>query len=103
MADNPVRPCWGCMVFDSDPRHEIIDPETGADVAGGPMHVDCCAEKRGCASCAYQRQGLDPSVIGEAFRQHVLSLPPVQIEHVPNDDPNDPHNLTTAVITPLEG
>ncbi|GGM53319.1 hypothetical protein ACFFX1_54960 [Dactylosporangium sucinum] len=102
MADNPVRPCFGCQQFDDHPRHEIIGLD-GSDLVGGPMHKDCCAELRGCQVCAYERQGLDPSVIGEAFREHLLALPPAQVVHVPNDNPGDPLNLTTAVVTPLEG
>lgn len=98
MSANPVRPCFGCSTFDDHPRHEIVGRD-GSDVLGGPMHKDCCAEKRRCRICASEREGLDPSVIGEAFRAHLLSLPPTQVEHVANDDASDPLNLTTAVVS----
>jgi hypothetical protein len=96
MAENPVRPCFGCQKFDTHPRHEIYG-------SNEPMHKDCCAEQRGCQVCAYERDGLAPTVIGDAFREHLLSLPPVQVVHVDNDDDGDPLNLTTATVTPLEG
>jgi hypothetical protein len=101
-----MRPCFGCLVFDDHPRHEIVgaagEPLPG-DAINGPMHMDCCADKRGCAICARARRGLAPEVIGDAFREHVLSLPPAAVEHVPNDDPGDPHNLTTARVFELDG
>lgn len=101
MAENPVRPCFGCNTFDDHPRHEIVASD-GSDMLGGPMHMDCCAEKRNCTICASRREGLDPTVIGEAFREYLLSLPPAMVVHVENDDPNDPLNLTTAVVTTVE-
>ncbi|MGI5247779.1 hypothetical protein [Dactylosporangium sp. CA-139066] len=102
MADNPVRPCFGCRTFDDHPRHEIVGPD-GSDLVGGPMHMDCCAEIRGCQICASRREGLPAHVIGDEFRDHLLSLPPTEVVHVPNDDPGDPLNLTTATVTVLEG
>jgi hypothetical protein len=81
MSDNPERPCFGCKVFDDHPRHEIIDPETGSDVAGGPMHMDCCAEKRNCAICKATREGLPADLIGEPFREHLLAQPAVEVAH----------------------
>jgi hypothetical protein len=100
------RPCFGCETFDDHPRHEIVgssgEPLTG-DPVNGPMHVDCCARLRGCKLCARSRAGLAPDVIGEAFARHAMSLPPVQVEHIENDDPADPHNLTTARLIELEG
>jgi hypothetical protein len=103
---NPRRPCFGCEVFDDHPRHEIVgaagEPLPG-DPTNGPMHMDCCAALRGCVVCARAREGLTPDVIGEAFREHVVSLPPLAVEHVPNDDDRDPHNLTTARLIELEG
>lgn len=103
---NPVRPCYGCLVFDDHPRHEIVGAQGQAlpgDEVNGPMHMDCCADKRGCVICGRAREGLAPSIVGEAFRTHVLSLPPLAVEHVENDDPADPHNLTTARLVELEG
>lgn len=99
---NPTRPCFGCNVFDDHPRHEILDATTGSD-AIGPMHLDCCAAKRGCVSCAGRREGVNASVIGEEFRQHLATLPPEQVTHVRNDNADDPQNLTTAVVTTVEG
>lgn len=92
MADNPVRPCWGCETFDSDPRHVIV-LDNGTDE---PMHVDCCADKRGCQVCAGNLAGITPGTTGEALREHLLSLPPQHILHVPNGDHADPYDLTTV-------
>jgi hypothetical protein len=103
---SPRRPCFGCETFDDHPRHEIVGAQgqpLAGDQVNGPMHMDCCAILRGCMVCARAREGLRPEVIGEPFREHVMSLPPVQVEHVPNDDDTDPHNLTTARIIELEG
>jgi hypothetical protein len=102
MPVNPVRPCFGCNKFDTDPRHEIVGLD-GSDVLGGPFHMDCCAEKRGCQICASRREGLDPTLVGDAFREHLLALPPTLVVHVANDDDSDPLNLATAVVTTLEG
>lgn len=103
-ASNPRVPCFGCETFDDHPRHDFVGA-TGEPLPGnaisGPMHMDCCAALRGCVLCARAREGLNPDVIGEPFREHVLSLPPVLVEHVPNDDHSDPFNLTTAVLHEL--
>lgn len=99
MSVNPVRPCWGCSVFDDHPRHVVV-LANGADE---PMHVDCCADRRGCQVCAQQIADVAPGTVGQAMREHLLSLPPAQVVHVPNDDDGDPLNITTAVVTPLEG
>jgi hypothetical protein len=103
---NPTRPCWGCETFDDHPRHEIAaaagDPPLEDNLLNGPMHMDCCADLRGCAICARARSGVGAEVIGQAFRDHLLELPPVLVEHVPNDDPGDPHNLTTVVLHEIE-
>lgn len=93
---NPTRPCYGCQVFDDHPRHIIVTTVGGDEE---PMHMDCCAEKRGCQVCADRRAGVDASVVGDEFRQHLLGLNPVQVDHVGNDDQADPHNLTTATVT----
>ncbi len=92
MADNPVRPCFGCRQFDDHPRHELYG------VPDSAMHMDCCAELRGCGICARARSGLAASVVGEAFREHVLTLPPAEVTHLPNDNDSDPHNLRTVHI-----
>lgn len=103
---SPRRPCFGCEVFDDHPRHEIVgasgEPLPG-DAISGPMHMDCCAYLRGCQLCKRARAGVAPEVIGQAFREHLETLPPVLVEHIPNDDPSDPHDLTTARITDVEG
>jgi hypothetical protein len=94
---NPVRPAPCCAVYDDHPRHVTLDA-TGAETA---LHMDCCA-LRGCTVCLHQLAGVQPGTIGDDLREHLLTLPPVLVEHVPNDDPGDPLNLTTAVVTPLE-
>lgn len=93
MADNPVRPCFGCSTFDSDPRHEIALANGGS---ADPFHVDCCAEKRGCAVCAALVASKSADV---HLRDHLRSLPPTQVEHPHNDDGSDPYDLTTAIVT----
>lgn len=94
MADNPVRPCWGCETFDDHPRHVVVLPD-GTDL---PMHVDCCANRRSCASCRQQIADVAPGTTGEAMREHLLSLTPRQIVHVDNDNDSDPYNLTTVEV-----
>jgi hypothetical protein len=79
------RPCMACLVFDDHPRHEIIDPQTGADAHGGPMHMDCCAATRDCDVCkavlerAYALAG--EGAIGSDLRDALVQLPPLQVAH----------------------
>jgi hypothetical protein len=85
------RPCHGCEVFDDHPRHEIIDPESGSDALGGPMHMDCCAKKRGCQVCKLQLQRASETstgrvvksgeLIGQKLRNALVELPPIQVVH----------------------
>ena len=101
MSVNPVRPCIGCGQTDDHPRHVLVVGD--ADV---PWHMDCHVITTGCALCQHQLAGVggvDGNPKGDALRDHLVGLPPLQVEHVANDDDSDPHNLTTAVITPLEG
>lgn len=92
----PRRPCYGCEIWDDHPRHEIVgEPESS-------MHMDCCVEHRGCKICATQIQrAMSEAGVshGTALGQVLAMLPPVTVEHVPNDNDGDPHNLTTAVVT----
>lgn len=100
MADNPVRGCIGCGRRDNHPRHVVVVGD--AEV---PWHMDCHVIAAGCAVCEHQLAGvggIDGNPKGDALREHLLSLPPVQVEHVANDDDTDPHNLTTAVVTAVE-
>lgn len=95
----PVRPCFGCRVFDDHPRHEIIDPNTGDDALGGPMHMDCCAVQRNCDVCravlarAYSLAG--GGAIGQDLRDALVQLPPMQVDHHPDD-------FFTATLTELD-
>jgi hypothetical protein len=92
------RPCFGCQVFDDHPRHEIADPESGADALGGPMHMDCCVIHRGCDVCkavlerAYGLAG--GGATGGELRSALEQLPPMQITHHPDD-------FFTATVTEL--
>ncbi len=95
MADNPVRPCWGCSTFDDHPRHVLVR-ENGTDEE---MHVDCCAEKRGCGICRSLIADVTPGTVGDDMRAHLLAQAPAQVIHDPNDDTSDPYNLTTAVVS----
>jgi hypothetical protein len=82
--DNPVRPCYGCNVFDNHPRHEIINFD-GTDAHGGPMHMDCCAALRNCDLCravlaeAYGFAG--GGATGEDLREGLLRMAPMQVQH----------------------
>lgn len=101
MSVNPVRNCIGCGQRDDHPRHVVVVGE--AEV---PWHMDCHVITTGCAICEYQLAavgGVDGNPKGEALRAHLVSLQPAVVEHIENDDDSDPHNLTTAVVTPVEG
>jgi hypothetical protein len=80
-----IRFCGGCRQADDHPRHEIIDPNTGADLLGGPMHMDCCAELRNCDVCkyvlarAYATAG--HGATGRDLREALVQLPPLQVTH----------------------
>jgi hypothetical protein len=96
---NPTRPCYRCRTWDDHPRHEIVgEPESS-------MHMDCCAEERKCAVCAAQIQrAIDATGAfhGRALGDTLADLPPVWVDHVPNDDNSDPHNLRTAELREME-
>lgn len=74
----PVRPCFGCRVFDDHPRH-VVDNGNGTEFA---LHMDCCAE-RGCQVCKIQLQRAEhrPGVVGDELRSRLEQLPPLQIVH----------------------
>ncbi len=73
------------------------------------MHMDCCAEQRGCAICAAQLErakvhggyDVEQPLTGELLRGALDGLPPAAVTHVPNDDPTDPYDLRTAVVEVL--
>lgn len=101
---NPIRFCVACKQADDHPRHEIAGTNGADSMTDGPMHMDCCAEARGCALCAAQLERARVATgetWGRPLGDTLHSLPPVQVDHVPNDDPNDPYNLTTAVVTEI--
>lgn len=99
MTTNPRRPCNGCETWDDHPRHENID-FTGADVQGGPMHMDCCAALRDCDVCkavlamAYPLAG--EGATGEDLRAALLELPPLQIMHAEGESPFSLRAVTAA-------
>lgn len=67
-----LRTCLACSQTDDHPRHEIllqVQPELL--VAG--MHLDCCAQVRGCESCKAQTEGAAGKT-GEAMRQHIIEF-----------------------------
>lgn len=102
MSVNPVRTCPICTGTDDHPRHVLVLADGVTTV---PYHMDCHA-MAGCAVCEHQLAGVggvagNPK--GGPLRKHLLSLPPVEVEHAENGDGSDPHNLTTAVVTSLEG
>jgi len=100
VAVNPVRTCIGCGQTDDHPRHVIVVGEV--DV---PWHIDCHVLAAGCAICRHLLDGVggvDGNPKGDMLRDHLDALPPLEVEHVENDDPADPHNLTSAVITAQE-
>lgn len=84
---HPVRPCVACQVFDDHPRHVIADPLNPGNEE--LMHMDCCADRRGCGICAAQLARVDhaPGVVGEALRRRLMALPPVQVTHSEGDHP----------------
>lgn len=92
MIASMKRPCYGCETFDSAPRHEIID-QSGADTRGGPMHMDCCAELRGCEVCRLQLQRAkdhadvphSEPLVNDALRNALVALPAVEIDHLDGD------------------
>ncbi|GAA2346911.1 hypothetical protein [Dactylosporangium salmoneum] len=97
MTANPVRNCVGCGQRDDAPRHVMVVGDTYV-----PWHLDCHVIAAACSVCEHQLAGVggvDGNPKGDALREHLISLPPVEVEHVPNGDDSDLYDLTTAVIT----
>lgn len=99
-----VRPCFGCMVFDDHPRHVIAQAPGQPEE---PMHMDCCAEQRGCSVCTVvlQAAGHRLGVVGDDLRAKLVALPPVQVDHIDGEAHGavklrsvDSHLGTTAEI-----
>lgn len=95
-----ARPCFGCQVFDTHPRHEIINMD-GSDAAGGPMHLDCCADLRNCDLCHIQLERAREHA-GEDLHGHELGavleyIGPLFLQHA--ETPASPFDVASAQET----
>lgn len=72
MPAQPVlRKCLACGQEDDHPRHGLI-LQVAPELIVAEMHLDCCAQVRGCESCAAQVAGADGKT-GDAMRAHIVN------------------------------
>jgi hypothetical protein len=95
---HPVRPCYGCGVFDDHPRHVVADPLNPGNEE--LMHMDCCVEKRNCGICREVLAAVDhrPGVRGEALRQRLVAQPPALVMHAEGESPFGAVEIQSALI-----
>lgn len=70
--DDVKRLCSRCNQRDDHPHHGVIiqlQPELIVE----SMHLDCCAEARGCESCAAQVADAVGKT-GDAMREHIVAF-----------------------------
>lgn len=64
-----IRKCLGCGQEDDHPRHGLI-LQIAPELLVAEMHLDCCAQIRGCESCAEQTAGAEGKT-GDDLRAHI--------------------------------